>query len=154
MTDTEAMRQAIALAEEAAAAGETPIGCVVLDGNGQIIGRGRNRRQADADPTAHAEMIALRQAGAAAGNWRLTNATVVVTLEPCPMCAGAIVNARAARLVFGAPDPKAGAAGTLFNICQDPRLNHRVQVTGGLLADECGRLLTRFFQAQRSLGKK
>jgi tRNA(adenine34) deaminase len=154
MTDQEAMRQAIALAREAAGAGETPIGCVVLGAAGTIIGRGRNRRQADADPTAHAEILALRQAAAAAGAWRLNGATVVVTLEPCPMCAGALVNARVSRLVYGAADPKAGAAGTLFNLCDDPRLNHRLAVAGGVLADECAALLQDFFRAQRALGKK
>jgi tRNA(adenine34) deaminase len=154
MTDEEAMRQAIALARDAADAGEMPIGCVILDAAGKIIGRGRNRREADADPTAHAEILALREAAAAAGVWRLNGATVVVTLEPCPMCAGAIVNARAARLVFGAADPKAGAAGTLYNLCDDPRLNHRLAVTGGILADECAKLLQHFFRAQRALGKK
>jgi tRNA(adenine34) deaminase len=154
MTDQEAMRQAIALAQEAADADETPIGCVVLDAAGAIVGRGRNRREADADPTAHAEIIALRQAAAAAGTWRLKGATVVVTLEPCPMCAGAIVNARVPRLVYGAADPKAGAAGTLYNICDDSRLNHRLAVTGGVLADECAKLLQDFFRAQRAMGKK
>jgi tRNA(adenine34) deaminase len=150
MTDQEAMRHAIALAHAAAAAGETPVGCVVLDATGEIIGRGQNQREADSDPTAHAEIIALRQAGRAAGTWRLNGATVVVTLEPCPMCAGAMVLSRAARLVYGAADPKAGAARTLYNLCDDPRLNHRLQIVGGLFADECGKLLTDFFQARRS----
>jgi len=152
MTDLEAMRQAIALAREAADAGETPVGCVLLDAAGEVIGRGRNRRESDSDPTAHAEIVALRQAAAAGGSWRLEGATVVVTLEPCPMCAGAIVNARAARLVYGAADPKAGAVRTLYNICDDPRLNHRLAVAGGVLAEECGGLLRDFFEVRRARG--
>jgi tRNA(adenine34) deaminase len=103
----------------------------------------------DADPTGHAEIVAMREAAAAAGSWRLNGATLVVTLEPCPMCAGALVNARVARVVYGAADPKAGAVRTLYNICDDPRLNHRLEVVGGVLAGECGKLLSEFFQARR-----
>jgi tRNA(adenine34) deaminase len=154
MDDREAMREALSLAATAAARDETPIGCVVLNAAGSIIGQGHNRRETDTDPTAHAEIIALRQAARAAGSWRLTDATVVVTLEPCPMCAGAIVNARVARLVFGAADPKAGAVRTLYQLCDDARLNHRVIVASGILAEECGRMLQDFFKAKRAMGKK
>jgi tRNA(adenine34) deaminase len=154
MDDLEAMREAIALAAAAAAAGETPVGCVVLDPEGRIIGRGNNRRQMDRDPVAHAEIFALREAAQVRGDWRLTGCTLVVTLEPCPMCAGAIVNARISRLVYGASDPKAGAVRTLYRICDDPRLNHRAEVISGIMAEECGALLGKFFAAQRALGKK
>ena len=156
MTDDAAlMRAAIALAQQACSMGEVPIGCVVLDNTtGQFIGRGYNRREIDHDPTAHAEILALRQAAHHRGHWRLTDCTLVVTLEPCPMCAGAIVNARVPRLVYGADDPKAGAVRTLFRLCEDQRLNHRVDVTPGVLAEECARLLQDFFKAQRALGKK
>lgn len=149
------MLQAIDLARQAQALGEVPIGCVLVhDPTNRVIGRGFNRRQIDNDPTAHAEILALREAGQALGHWRLLDCTLYVTLEPCPMCAGAIVNARVPRLVFGCDDPKAGAVQTLFQICGDPRLNHRVDVTGGVLADQCARLLQDFFRAQRALGKK
>jgi tRNA(adenine34) deaminase len=154
MTDLEAMQLAITLAREAADAGETPVGCVILDAAGTVIGSGGNRREMDSDPTAHAEIVALRQAAAHLGTWRLEGASVIVTLEPCPMCAGAIVNARAARLVYGASDPKAGAARTLYNLCDDPRLNHRLIVSPGLLADECAQLLQIFFQARRPAIRK
>lgn len=149
------MREALSEARTAAALGEVPIGCVVVhEPTGRIIGRAGNRREADRDPTAHAEILALRQAGAAMGHWRLVDCTLVVTLEPCPMCAGAIVNARVARLIYGCADPKAGAVQTLYQICQDPRLNHCVEVSAGVLAEECAELLRDFFRAQRSLGKK
>jgi tRNA(adenine34) deaminase len=149
------MTEAIALAREAMALGEVPIGCVVVnDATGQVIGRGYNRRETDHDPTAHAEIIALREAGRALGHWRLVDCTLVVTLEPCPMCAGAIVNARVPRLVYGCDDPKAGAVRTLFRVCTDDRLNHRVDVTQGVMADECAELLRSFFRRQRALGKK
>ena len=148
------MRQAIALAREAAAIGEVPIGCVVVDVTGAVIGRGCNRRETDHDPTAHAEVIALREAARASGHWRLTDCTLVVTLEPCPMCAGAIVNARVPLVVYGCDDPKAGAARTLYRLSDDPRLNHRAAVVPGVLADECADLLRDFFKAQRALGKK
>ena len=149
------MRQALDEAHCAAAAGEVPIGCVIVhDPTGAIIGRGSNRRVADRDPTAHAEIIALRAAGQSQGDWRLVDCTLFVTLEPCPMCAGAIVNARIPRLVYGCDDPKAGAVRTLYQICDDPRLNHRVQVTAGILADECGDVLRAFFAKQRAMGKK
>ena len=135
--------------------GEVPIGCVIVDDlTGQIIGTGFNRRESDHDATAHAEILAIRQAGTTRGHWRLTDCTLYVTLEPCPMCAGAIVNARIPRLVYGADDPKAGAVKTLFELCTDARLNHRVDVVGGVLADECAKILQDFFKAQRALGKK
>jgi tRNA(adenine34) deaminase len=149
------MREAITLAAHASSIGEVPIGCVVVDNlTGQIIGRGYNRRETDHDPTAHAEILALREAAHARGHWRLTDCTLVVTLEPCPMCAGAIVNARVPRLVYGCDDPKAGAVRTLYQICEDSKLNHRVAVTSGVRTDECAELLRAFFRAQRALGKK
>ena len=153
--DSAHMQEAIALAAHAASVGEVPIGCVIVDdASGEIIGRGYNRRETDHDPTAHAEVVALRAAARHRGHWRLTACTLVVTLEPCPMCAGAIVNARVPRLVYGCDDPKAGAVRTLFQLCESPRLNHRVQVTPGVLAAECAKLLQDFFKARRALGKK
>jgi len=122
----------------------------VVDGAGAIVGRGRNRREADQDPTAHAEIDALRRAAAALGHWRLEGATVFVTLEPCPMCAGALVNARVARVVYGCRDPKAGAVDTLFEIGRDARLNHRFAVTGGVLAEACAATLKAFFARLRA----
>jgi tRNA(adenine34) deaminase len=149
------MREAIDLAMAAAVAGEVPIGCVVVhEPTGKIVGRGANRRESDHDPTAHAEILAMRDAGRTLGHWRLTDCTLVVTLEPCPMCAGAIVNARVPRLVYGCDDPKAGAVRTLFQLCNDPRLNHRVEVVSGVLVEECAELLRSFFRARRALGKK
>lgn len=146
---------AIELAKQAESIGEVPIGCVVVDDlSNQIIGRGYNRRETDHDPTAHAEILALREAAKVRGHWRLTDCTLYVTLEPCPMCAGALVNARVPRLVYGCDDPKAGAVRTLFQLCEDQRLNHRLEVTAGVMADECSRLLQEFFRAQRALGKK
>jgi tRNA(adenine34) deaminase len=142
------LRQALALADEAAAAGEVPVGAVVVH-DGVVVGRGRNRREQDGDPLAHAEIVALREAATTLGRWRLSGATLYVTLEPCFMCAGALVNARVDRLVFGAADPKAGAVGSLFDVCRDARLNHRLQVDDGALADECGDVLRRFFRARR-----
>jgi tRNA(adenine34) deaminase len=149
------MRQAIAAAILAAAEGEVPIGCVIVhDPTGKMIACQYNRRESECDPTAHAEILALREAGLNQGSWRLLDCTLIVTLEPCPMCAGAIVNARIPRLIYGCPDPKAGAVNSLFQLCNDPRLNHRVQITAGVLADQCSQLLTDFFSAQRLLGKK
>lgn len=144
----DAMSEALALARDAAVAGEVPVGAVILV-DGVVVGRGSNRREADHDPTAHAEIVALRQACATAGAWRLPGATVVVTLEPCAMCAGALSAARVASVVFGAYDPKAGALGSLYNIGVDPRLPHTFEVTGGVRADECGELLTQFFEPRR-----
>jgi tRNA(adenine34) deaminase len=142
-----AMRQA--LAEAAAAGADVPVGAVVLDDAGQIIGRGRNRREAEADPTAHAEMIAIRAAGRAIGAWRLAGCTLVVTLEPCTMCAGALLAGRLARLVYGAHDPKTGAAGSVWDVLHDPRLGEPVEVISGVLADECSALLRSFFEQRR-----
>ena len=142
------MAEALKLAEEAAAADEIPIGAVVVDRDGRIIGRGRNRRE-EGDPLAHAEMLAIREAAQVIGDWRLEGTTMVVTLEPCAMCAGALVNARVAKLIFGAYDPKAGFCGTLGNLVQDPRLNHRLEVTGGFEEERSRQLLQRFFQQLR-----
>ena len=142
------MNEALALAEEAAAAGEIPIGAVIVDREARIIGRGRNRRE-EGDPLAHAELLAIREAARAIGDWRLEGTTMVVTLEPCAMCAGALVNARVARLVFGAYDPKAGFCGSLGNLVEDPRLNHRLHVEGGFMADRSRDLLQSFFRDLR-----
>ncbi len=142
------MREALAEARRSEKLGEVPVGAVVVIG-GEIAARACNLRETGSDPTAHAEMIALRQAAHGSGSWRLGEATLYVTLEPCPMCAGALVNARIGRLVYGAPDPKAGACGSLFDITGDMRLNHRVRVTGGVLARECGALLREFFAGRR-----
>ena len=150
------MAEALAEAATAGAAGEVPIGCVVIHlPTGRTLGRGQNRRERDADPTAHAEVIALRSAGATLGHWRLNDCVLAVTLEPCPMCAGAIVNARVPHVVYGCTDPKAGAVETLLRLCSDPRLNHRAtSLTGGVRADDAGRLLVEFFRRQRAAGKK
>jgi tRNA(adenine34) deaminase len=146
------MRAAIATARLAPATGDVPVGCVVLDRTGAVIGRGHNAREAYGDPTAHAEIIALRDAAATVGQWRLTGCTLVVTLEPCAMCAGAIVLSRVDRLVYGAIDPKAGAVGSLWDLVRDRRLNHRPEVVGGVLAEECAELLRAFFADHRELG--
>jgi tRNA(adenine34) deaminase len=145
--DERFMRLAIEEAAAAGEAGDVPVGALVCLGD-QVIGRGRNRRQASADPTAHAEIEALRQAGRRRGNWRVEG-TLYVTQEPCPMCAGALVNARIARLVYGCANPKAGAVDTLFQIVTDPRLNHRMEVTRGVLANDCADLLRDFFAELR-----
>jgi tRNA(adenine34) deaminase len=147
------MQAAIEQARLAAQAGEAPIGAVVVRG-GEILAADHNRRILDSDPTAHAEMLVLRAAARKLGDWRLNGCSLFVTLEPCCMCAGAIVLARIDRVVYGATDPKAGAVDTLYRLCSDERLNHRVEVVAGVRADECGRLLTDFFAAQRALGKK
>ncbi len=144
MDDTQYMREAIAEAAAAGALGEVPVGAVVVV-DGKIVGRGGNRRESARDPTAHAEMIAIREAALAVGGWRLVGATLYVTQEPCPMCAGAIVNARVERVVFGCDNPKAGAVKTLYRLLEDERLNHRVKVEQSELAAECGALLTKFF---------
>ncbi|CEI33326.1 CMP/dCMP deaminase, zinc-binding [Propionibacterium freudenreichii] len=143
------MARALALARGAGAAGDVPAGAVVLDGNGVLLGEGGNRREQDGDATAHAEVLAIRAACARRGAWRLDDCTLVVTLEPCTMCAGALVNARIRRLVFGAFDPKAGAIASLWDVVRDPRLNHRVEVVGGIMADDCQRVLTDFFATRR-----
>ena len=146
------MRAALAEAAAAADAGDVPVGAVVLDGTGSVIAVGRNRREADADPTAHAEILAIRAAARAIGSWRLDGLTLVVTLEPCTMCAGAITSARLSRLVYGAADPRAGAVGSLWDVLRDQRLNHRPEVIGGVLADECAAVLREFFAARRQHG--
>lgn len=148
MTVDEAMEEALALARQAAAEGEVPVGAVALH-DGQVVGRGRNRREGDRDPTAHAELHAIQEAARTLGRWRLTGVTLVVTLEPCAMCAGALVLARVDRLVFGASDPKAGAVGSLMDLSCDPRLNHRYAVERGVQAEACGALLRDFFRSRR-----
>ena len=142
------MNEALALAEEAAADGEIPVGAVVVDREGRIIGRGRNRRESG-DPLGHAELYAIREAAEAIGDWRLEGTTMVVTLEPCAMCAGALVNARVERLIFAAPDPKAGFCGSLGNLVQDPRLNHRLDVVSGVEEERSRALLQQFFHRLR-----
>ena len=144
---------ALAEARAAAAAGEVPVGAVVVDGAGEILARAGNRREAEQNPLAHAELLALSAAARAAGSWRLAGATLYVTLEPCAMCAGAIVLARIARLVYGAADPKAGFCGSLGDLVRDPRLNHRAEVLGGVLAEESGALLKGFFAGLRASGR-
>ena len=149
-----AMRTALAEADAALAMqpAEVPVGAVVLDAGGVIIGRGHNRREADADPTAHAEIVAVRAAAAASGDWRLAGCTLVVTLEPCTMCAGAISTARMTRLVYGAADPRAGAVGSLWDVLRDRRLDQQTEVIAGVLEDECARLLREFFAGRRPPG--
>jgi len=146
--ETAFMRRALAAAEEAAGRGEVPVGAVVVVG-GEIVAIAHNERETGSDPTAHAEILALRRAAAALGSWRLTGADLYVTMEPCPMCAGALVNARLRRLYFGCDDPKAGAVRTLYTLVDDPRLNHRVEVVPGLLAAEGAALLRSFFSRLR-----
>ena len=143
------MRSALEQARAALATGDVPIGAVVLDEEGRVLGTGRNVREADADPTGHAEVVALRAAARARGEWRLEGCTLVVTLEPCTMCAGAAVLSRVARVVFGAYDAKAGAVGSLWDVVRDRRLTHRPEVRGGVLADECAAPLEAFFANQR-----
>ena len=143
------MLAALAEATAALATGDVPIGAVVLDPAGEVIGRGRNVREADSDPTGHAEIVALREAAWSRGEWRLEGCTLVVTLEPCTMCAGAAVLARVQRVVFGAFDPKAGAVGSLWDVVRDRRLNHRPEVVSGVLAEESTALLDEFFRSQR-----
>jgi tRNA(adenine34) deaminase len=147
--DEHYMRLALAEAGAAAQVGDVPVGAIVIDASGEVVGRGRNRREVDADPTAHAEVVALREAARAAGTWRLHGCVLYATLEPCPMCAGALVNARIERVVYGCDDPKAGALRSLFAIGTDARLNHRFAVTPGVLAAECGKALSDFFAALR-----
>jgi tRNA(adenine34) deaminase len=148
MTQAQWMDEAFALAEEAAAEGEIPVGAVVVDREGRVIGRGRNRRESG-DPLGHAEICAIREAAASIEGWRLDGTTMYVTLEPCAMCAGALVNARIERLVFAAHDPKAGFCGSLGNLVQDPRLNHRLTVEGGFQEERSREMLQRFFRELR-----
>jgi len=145
------MGAALREAEKGAAAGEIPVGAVVVSPEGKILSRAHNRPVTANDPTAHAEILALRGAGRRTGNYRLTGCRLVVTLEPCPMCAGAAVVARVAEIIYGTPDPKGGAVSTLYRIASDPRLNHRAAVTSGILAEECASLLTTFFRSRRSV---
>jgi len=148
MIDLAMMRLAIEQAQVAAAMDEVPVGAIIHQ-VGKVIATGHNRREVDQDPTAHAEIIALKQAACELGSWRLENCELVVTLEPCPMCAGAIVNARVPRLVYGASDPKMGCVDSLHQLCSDSRFNHRLDVTSGVLADECAAMLVAFFKAKR-----
>lgn len=145
----DAMRRAIAVAGPAAGHGDVPVGAVLLGPDGSVLGEGRNERELTGDPTAHAEVLALRRAAVWAGSWRLSGCTLVVTLEPCTMCAGALVLARVDRLVYGAADPKAGAVGSLWDVVRDRRLNHRPEVIGGVLAGDCADLLRAFFATRR-----
>jgi tRNA(adenine34) deaminase len=147
------MRQALDQAEQAFAEGEVPVGAVIVH-TGRIVGAGYNQREQLCDPTAHAEMIAITQAAESLGSWRLEDCTLYCTLEPCPMCAGALVQARVPTVIYGTADPKAGACHSLFRIADDPRLNHRAIVIGGVMQAECRALLQEFFAQQRSLGKK
>ena len=149
LTDHEAMGLALDQARSALAHADVPVGAVALVA-GRLVAADHNRREELGDPTAHAELLVLRSAAAAAGGWRLGDVTLVVTLEPCPMCAGALVAARIGRLVFGAADPRAGACGSLYNLCSDPRLNHDVPVTSGVRAGEAAELLAEFFAGRRS----
>ena len=151
--DEPMMRRALDLARAAASEREVPVGAVVwVTATGEVIGEGRNRREGDRTPWAHAEFLAIQRACAAIGDWRLNHCSLAVTLEPCPMCAGLIVNARVGRLVYATRDPKAGAVGSLMNLCDDPRLNHRCEVVEGVLADEASTLLTGFFRGLRGKG--
>ncbi|MBC7853929.1 MAG: nucleoside deaminase [Pirellulaceae bacterium] len=147
------MRLALGEAKQALLEEEVPIGAIIVRGE-QVIASAHNQREQLKDPTAHAEMVAITQAATAVGGWRLEECTLYVTLEPCIMCSGAILQARIPLVVFGATDPKAGAVDSLFHLLSDPRLNHRCQVIPGVMAAECGEILTKFFQAQRALGKK
>jgi tRNA(adenine34) deaminase len=148
LADQRFMQMALAEAAAAAAEDEVPIGAVIVH-EGQVLAAAHNQREQLRDPTAHAEMIAITQAATALDSWRLENCTLYVTLEPCPMCAGAIVQSRVKRVVYGADDPKAGAVKTLYQLLEDSRLNHRAEVTAGVLAEECGRVLSEFFQRKR-----
>ncbi len=148
-TDLELMSRALAQARIAREQGDVPVGAVVVDADGGVLSEAPNARESAEDPTAHAEVLALREAAQTTGSWRLDGCTIYVTKEPCPMCAGAIYQARIARLVYGAPDDKGGAAGSLMNIPQDPRLNHFVEITSGVLEQDCRRLLQDFFRQRR-----
>jgi tRNA(adenine34) deaminase len=149
MTDAEAIAQALDEARAAAAAGEVPVGAIVVE-KGVVVGRGQNRVLRDSDPTAHAEMVALREAGRTLGNYRLGTCELFVTLEPCAMCAGAMIHARLGRLIYGAADPKAGAVSSVLEVLNHPRLNHQMLVTSGILPDESGELLRAFFRDRRT----
>lgn len=148
------MQMALQEAEAAAEENEVPVGAVIVHGERRVIASDHNRREQLRDPTAHAEMLAITQASEALGSWRLDDCTLYVTLEPCPMCAGAVLQARIPRVVYGADDPKAGAVQSLFKLLHDVRLNHQCSVVSGVLSESCGSILSRFFQRQRTLGKK
>ncbi|MEO8504201.1 MAG: tRNA adenosine(34) deaminase TadA [Acidobacteriota bacterium] len=152
LDDERWIREALLLAEEAARAGDVPVGALVVR-SGAVLGRGFNRRHVDQDPLAHAELLAIGEAARANGSWRLSETTLYVTLEPCAMCAGALVNSRVSRLVYGAADPKSGYCGSLGDIARDGRLNHRLDVRGGVLAAECGAMLRSFFRTLRQHAK-
>ena len=152
-SDEHWMRQALKLAQQAAEQDEVPVGAIIVHEN-KIIASAFNQREQLADPTAHAEMIAITQAASHQNSWRLLECSLFVTLEPCPMCAGAILQSRIPRIVYGALDPKAGAVVSLYQLLNDPRLNHRCETLSGVLANECGRILTEFFDRKRKLGKK
>lgn len=154
MDDERWMRVALAEADAAAAKGEVPVGCAIVSASGELLATGHNLRETDEDPTAHAEVVAIRAAARKLGTWRLEDTTLYVTLEPCVMCAGAMVNARVGRLVYGCTDPKAGACTTLFTIGEDTRLNHRFPTVPGVLAQDCADRLKRFFASLRAQGKK
>ncbi|PRP91701.1 tRNA-specific adenosine deaminase [Enhygromyxa salina] len=147
------MRLAIELAAEAGQRGDVPVGALVVR-DGRILGTGFNKREQDHDPSGHAEVVAMREACRQARRWRLDGASLYVTLEPCPMCAGTLVNTRIARLVYGAHDPKAGAVRSLYQLCEDPRLNHQLEVVGGVLAEDCATLLKNFFRAARARARR
>ena len=147
------MQEALGEAERAGQQGEVPVGAVIVYNN-QVVGRGHNLREGKEDPIAHAEILAIQDAASTLGRWRLSDCTLYVTLEPCPMCAGAIVNSRLTRLVYGAADLRAGAVRSVFQLCDDPRLNHRSDILGGLRKEECGRILSDFFAARRALKKR
>jgi tRNA(adenine34) deaminase len=151
--DVRMMRRAIELAEQAGARGEVPVGAVVYRGE-QIIAEAANNREATSDPVGHAELLAISEAGVTLGEWRLSDCSLAVTLEPCPMCAGALINARLGRLIYGTTDPKAGACKTLYRIPTDARLNHCVQIIDGVLADECAQVLKDFFRRRRAENKR
>jgi len=144
-----AMRRALLIAEEALKSGDVPVGAVVLDTFGEVLGQGRNQREEENDPSAHAEIVALRQAAKAKGSWRLDGLTIVVTLEPCAMCAGAIAQARVKTVVFGAWDEKAGAVGSVWDVLRDPRAPHQVEVISGVMEEECAEILRKFFEDLR-----
>lgn len=143
------MRRALVLCERAAAAGDVPVGALVVSGAGEVLGEGWNQREVHGDPSAHAEVVAIRAAAAALGSWRLEGCTLVVTMEPCPMCAGAAMLARVERVVLGAWDPKLGACGSVWDVLRDRRATHRAEVVGGVLEEECGAVVRRFFDAHR-----
>ena len=143
------MRRAIELAERAAAAGDVPVGALVVSATGEVLGEGWNQREVHRDPSAHAEVVAIRAAAATLGSWRLEGCTLVVTMEPCPMCAGAAMLARVERVVLGAWDPKLGACGSVWDVLRDRRATHRAEVVGGVLEEECGAVVRRFFEAHR-----